>query len=264
MPSLEIPVVLIALGLGATEAVLEELGPRGACRLRALRFFSPGTKVHFGLTPPAGEKVYVFGRILGYGTKGQRFIYHVALESIDEHEEQLTALVDHRTAQLAGGHRDDLLADTIHPPPLARASIRVEADFELEYRVGEAWKRATAGNLSVGGLLMRAHETLAEGMAVEVCFTLPSAILERCSHDAVLSKLWDRAVREAAQAMLRRPFKQLTLRARVVCHRSIARTIVDYGMQFCEVDATARAEIERYCAALHLTKTAVARDPYLS
>jgi hypothetical protein len=254
--SLEIPVVLVAPGLGATEAVLEELDPNGDCRLRSLRFFSPRTKIRFGLGSGAEDRIHLGGSIVAYATKGQRFIYDVELERGDDRAEWILAVVAQRRRQLATGRSGDPLADGVHSPPLARSSVRSEANFRVEYRIGGTWREATAANLSVGGLLMRARETLLEGMAVELRFTLPPAILERCSDDALLRKLWDRAVREAAQAMLRRPFKELTLRARVVCHRAIANTIGDYGMEFCNVDPLACAEIERYCAALHVARQA--------
>lgn len=257
VPSLEIPVVLIAPGLGATEAVLEELDPSTDCRLRSLRFFSPGTRVHYTLTSDAlgGGKLHVYGRIAGYETKPPRFIYHVVLDAMTRTQaERVAASVAERRLQLAAGRSRDLLADTVHSPPLARASVRAEADFDLDYRRGEVWRRATAQNLSTGGMLMRARDVLMEGMAVDLRLLLPSEILEVAVSGAIPETLWDPAVRQAAQAMLRRPFKDLIVRGRVVCHRPIAGTIVDYGIEFCDLGALARSEIERFCAALHVAK----------
>ncbi|HTX59088.1 MAG TPA: hypothetical protein VMH02_05365 [Verrucomicrobiae bacterium] len=253
VPSLELPIVLVAPGLGAIEAVLEDVGRR-ECRLRSLRFFSSGTKVRVALGERGG--IHVAGTIDGYQTDGQRFTYHVSLEPLNGEADALVSLAEERRRQLAAGRCDHPGADGLHQPPLARSNKRADADFELEYRVGGEWKPATAVNLSVGGLLMRARGMLVEGMAVELRFTLPSQVLERCSDDALLAKLWDRAVREAAQAMLRRPFKMLTLRARVVCHRAIGGTIGDYGMEFYNVDPIAYGEIERYLAALHAANAA--------
>lgn len=246
--SLEVPVVLVADGLGATEAVLEELDPRGDCRMRSLRFFSRGTRVTFRLGTP-GDEEYVRGRIAGYETRGQRFIYHVALDALNGSAEGVAWTIGERRRRLAAGHPVEPVADATQRPPLARAKVRTRADFEVQYRVGESWAQGTAANLSTGGLLMRARETLVEGMAVELRFRLPSDVLDRCCDDALLGKLWDPAVRQAAQAMLRRPFKELVLRARVVCHRTIAGNIADYGLEFVDLDTIATNEIERYCTA---------------
>lgn len=252
--SLEIPIVLIAPGLGATEAVLEELDPGGDCRLRSLQFFSPRTQVKFTLgygnrfaLGDAGESIVLRGSIANYAVKGQRFVYDVSLEPAEGLAEQLELLLKHRRH-----------ADGVHAPPLARSCTRAETNFPIAFRIGETWHEASAANISVGGLLMRSRELLVEGMALELRFTLPSSVLERCSDDVLLGRLWDRAVREVAQAMLRRPFKELLLRARVVCHRPISNTVGDYGMEFCTIDALAHSEIERYCAALHVVKSSAA------
>ncbi|HVA33927.1 MAG TPA: hypothetical protein VNG31_07240 [Candidatus Baltobacteraceae bacterium] len=256
--SLEFPIVLIAPGLGATQAVLEELDPNGDCRLRSLRFFSPGTQIEFIVGHDVGTRTRISGRIAGYSTNARRFIYHIELDDMAEGDVEWVSLLVSRRRQHLANKIEDLAADIVHPPPLARASIRAEADFDLEYRIWETWRRATAANLSTGGLLMRAHEVLVEGMALAVRFVLPSTVLERCSEDALLGKLWDRGVREAAQTMLRRPFKELTLRARIVCHRPIAGTIGDYGVEFCSVEPAVRAEIDRYCTALRFARSSSA------
>ena len=253
--SLEYPIVVVAEGLGAAEAVLEELDPSGDCRLRSLRFFSPGTNISFAFGASAAPKTHVFGRIAGYWTKAKRFVYEVELdEMLGVRAERIASLVARRRAELAWGQGGDEAADGQQAPPLARASIRADADFDLEYRVQAAWRHGTAANLSTGGMLMRAHEILVEGMALGVRITLPTGVLERCSEQLAYEKRWESSVLAAAQAMLRRPFKPLDLRARVVCHRSIAGTIRDYGVEFCDIQAPARAEIERYISALRFVR----------
>lgn len=247
--SLEFPVILVAPGLGAAEAVLEELDPAGTCRIRSLRFFSPGSKVEFTFGTAVGRR-HVYGRIVGYATPGKRFVYHVQLEEmLASTRERLAEIVAGRRRELADGAFGPA-ADGIASPPLARASARAEADFDLDYFRTDAWRHATAANLSTGGLLMRASEALVEGMALGMRFTLPTAILECCSRQLAADRAWPPGVLQAARSMLERPFKPLTLRARVVCHRPIAGMVGDYGMEFCDVDAFARREIERYVSAL--------------
>jgi len=75
--SLELPIVLVAPGLGATAGVLEELDSIGDCRLRSLRFFSPGTNVRFALGAKTGGQAHVYGRIAGYTTHAKRFLYQI-------------------------------------------------------------------------------------------------------------------------------------------------------------------------------------------
>ena len=215
-PTLDVPIVLIATGLGATEAVLEDADSSGNCRLRSSRFFSPGTAVEIALASQHVGGAHVSGRIVGYSISGQRFVYQVKLKD--------------STATLLTG----------------TAAER----FDLQYRVLETWRHATGTMLSPTGLLMRAGQTLIEGMAIEVRFTPPSDVLAKQSEHALGGRLWDKAIRDAAIAMIGRPFKSLDLRARIVCHRLIAGTIGDYGMEFCEIDAGSRAEIDRYCTAM--------------
>jgi len=171
----------------------------------------------------------------------------------DRQAARIASIVAQRRAELAAGVTSEA-ADTIASPPLARADIRADADFDVLYRVSTAWRRATAANLSVGGMLMRAHEVLVEGMAVETRFTLPATVLKRAAEHAVPETLWDARVRDAARSMIVRPFKELAIRARVVCHRSVAGAIGDYGMEFCAIDAAARSEISRYCAAFRFAQ----------
>jgi hypothetical protein len=224
-PSLDVPIVLIAPGLGAAEAVLEDADSSGNCRLRSSRFFSPGTTIDLALASQASERVRVPGRIVGYTIAGQRFVYQVKLK---ESPASLLAF----------------------PQPAAGSAELASSRFDLDYRVLQTWRHATGTMLSTTGLLMRTCQTLIEGLAVEVRFTPPSEVLAEQSQRALTNRLWDRTIRDAAMAMIGRPFKTLDLRGRIVCHRPIAGTIGDYGMEFCDADAGTIAEIDRYCTAM--------------
>ena len=88
---------------------------------------------------------------------------------------------------------------------------------------------------------MTCNGALVEGMALELTFTLPSVVLEAYGD------------RQGPPA-LRRPFPQMVLQARVVCHQPAGGGTCNYGLEFRNLPLESREEIARYERALKLAR----------
>ena len=113
-----------------------------------------------------------------------------------------------------------------HSESDARSSVRIPTDFEMTYQTSiTAPRSARMKNVSVGGLLMSAQDTLPIGARAEVRFVVPFS--------------------PAGKA-----HEEVTLQARVVDHRSAENGWYQYHLEFIGLDAATHETIARIVSGL--------------
>jgi len=136
-----------------------------------------------------------------------------------------------------------------------RGSYRALTSFAVRYRREGAvdFTEARVVDLSSSGIRMNCREIMPVGTMVDLRLTLPSSVLDVYPEETVAIDLSD-APRRMGRPDMRRPFAELSLRARVVTRFAPARDREVYGIAFLEIDGYQREEIARFTHALQLAK----------
>ncbi len=253
--SLEYPTTVSTRGAKPANAVIESITAH-ECRLRTVVFFDRHEVVEFDFEADGHPGIHACGRVLERVSKGPRFVYRVRLDRMPAAESDALARAvasTHRSQARERSHRRSL-AQLPTTEALARSSQRVAADFAVQYRTArERFKAGKAGDVSNGGLSMTCGDALLPGEPLELCFSLPSDVLDVHPEETAVLDLRSRSVART-RSDLRRAFQPLTVRARVVSHRPLGDGAYAYGIAFVDLDAHAREELARYAQAVELLK----------
>ncbi|HEV7180197.1 MAG TPA: PilZ domain-containing protein, partial [Candidatus Baltobacteraceae bacterium] len=208
--SLECPTMIRVAGAAPAMAIVEHLTP-AECRMRSVAVFRPGDSAEFDFVVKGAPRITVRGRIASCQQSGPRRVYFLALAAIDRADaDAIIVAVGMVRRNAAMRATPDLPTDN----GLTRASVRVAADFEVHYRIGDDPERtARAENISTGGILMTTGDALPVGSSLELRFTLPGAA------------------------------NDLTVNARIVAHQ---QTSPNYNLAFHSVAEPVREAIARF------------------
>ncbi|HTU83285.1 MAG TPA: PilZ domain-containing protein [Candidatus Acidoferrales bacterium] len=254
-PSLEHATTVAGRGTPPCNAVIESITEH-ECRLRTVVFFDRGEVVEFEFAAPGHARIAARGHVVDRTSKGPRFVYRIRLDRMSAQN------VDELGRAVASTHRRQARERSMWravgslptTEALARASFRLPADFAIEYRTArERFKAARAADVSAGGLSIVCGDGLIPGELLELCFAFPSQVLDVHPEETVVLDLRTRSVAHA-RTDLRRPFKPLTVKARVVSHRPLGGGSYSYGLAFLELEPAARQEVTRYVEALDLIR----------
>jgi hypothetical protein len=252
-PSLEFSTTVSARGLAPAQAVIEYLTVSEA-RLRSVLLFDHNSTVEFSFGLSGRPSVIARGRIASRTQSGPRFIYRVVLDRMSGSEaDELARTVNEAHRRIAMSRS---LARTIPTTDgLTRKAVRVSSEFELQIRTAkEQPKPARCADISAGGMMIACRETLVDGMAVEVRFTLPQDVLDVFPEETIALDIRKREVVRSTRSDQRRPFHEMTILARVASHQILPNGEIGYGLAFHNLDAYTAEEIARYAHASQLAK----------
>lgn len=256
-PSLELRTTIASHGTSANAMVEQVTGNQ--CRLRSVVMLDMNELVSFDVAVPGKPPMSIHGHVTSRARSGPRFIYTIALDRMSTND------VAELGRSLTESNRDrpttrlckiDSFKDLPTPHGLMRAKIRSAAEFPLTFRTAkEAYKTATADNVSTGGLLITSQDALVEGMLLELRFTLPDDVLDVYPEETAVVDLRNPCQRKMVKSRLRAPFSEIVVQARVTRHQPLASGGCQYGLAFMPMPKETREEIARYVDAVRHTKT---------
>lgn len=213
--SLECPTMIKSAAREPAMAIIEMLTAQ-ECRFRSIVGFEIGETVAFDLALHGAPRVVIRGRVTSRAKNGPRTSCVVA---IDGSQSDVPSDIREAAEMALSQARSRSAADLPTGNGLTRSSVRVAVTMDVEYAVsGGSMRRGIATNISTGGMLMRAPETLAVGASLDVAFTLPA------THEA------------------------LRVRARIVAMQPDGHDR-RYNLAFHSVDDAIARAIERFVAA---------------
>ena len=254
-PSIEAVTMLHARGISPVHAIIEQLST-SECRLRSVVLLNNDEPVEFEFAM-FDARTTIRGRVVARAQKGPRFLYSIKLVGMKSAE------IDELSRILMLVHRKGAMSRSLErmqqqlptTDGLTRKAFRVPSQFSILYRTAkEELKIAQAANISAGGLLMTCADALVEGMAIELRITLPSDVLDVFPEETAVLDMRTRAVQHTTRSNMRREFRDMVLRARVVSHHPISPGVYSYGLEFWKIDSVTREEIARYVHAVQLAK----------
>ena len=251
--SLEFATTVSTRGIAPANAVIEQL-TAAECRFRTVVFFDIGDLVEFEFGLDPHQKVFARGAISGRAQNGPRFIYQMRLTQMTAKEVDALAraVADSQRRQAAARSHERLIRQLPTTEQLTRGSLRIATQFQIQYRTPKSGMRdARCNDVSAGGMLMVCAEALVEGEPVELQFTLPSDVLKVFPEETVAIDLSKGTVKSLGNNNPRRPFKEMTVGARVVNHRPLGNGLYTYGLAFTCIDGHQTEEIARYTHAVH-------------
>jgi len=253
--SLEFATTVSARGIAPANCVLEHL-TSNECRFRTVVLFDHGAIVELPLLTAAGTKATARGTIVARASNGPRFVYGLRLDRMtaSETDELARAITDIHRKQAAARKHEQSIRELPTSERLMRSSVRVVTGFDMTYRTPKQdYRKARAGDVSSGGLLMTCNEALVEGEPVELRFTLPADALKALPEQTVTIDV-RKGTATASTPDPRRKFEQMVLGARVVSHRPLGNGTYAYGLAFTCIDGYQREEIARYTHAVQRSR----------
>lgn len=258
--SLELPVVMSVRRLPApVYGTLMEITAHGA-RLRSLVLMERGTDVEFDVNIGSAA-LTILGRVefRRNAMAGARFEYQLSFDAMPESQIDVLAKAVRELEVRAAASRSiqrqiDVLPTTDNN---RRTSYRALSAFPMAFRRdgGDDWAEAKVGDISATGIRMTCEELVAIGSMIEVKITLPSSVLDVYPEEtATIDMSQGTPRRVGGRADMRRPFTEMTLRARVVTRFQPVRDREAYGVAFIEIDGYQREEIARFTHAVQLSK----------
>ena len=245
----------------SVHAQLMDLSAEG-CRVRSLISLEKDKAVSFEFKV-AGKPLILRGRIAARKKLvGQAFYeYGIAFDKLQT--AQADAVVKEvmelqRRAAISRSEARD--GATIAPPPgkgQKRTAYRAMTQFPIKYRregrVGLT--DAEANDLSVGGLRLITNEVFPKDASVILEFTLPQEVLSVFSDSGEPdpSPFGNRGYAEK-KSDRRRPFEPMTIKAKIAARLKDSSGRIVLGVQFLDVDAFTREEIQRYIHAVQIYK----------
>jgi hypothetical protein len=253
----DVPVKFRVRGIAETvQGTLLHIAVSG-CRLRSWILLERGTGLALDWRLSDGKLLTLAGVVAArYGAKsgGVGFEYAVALEALPEREADLlareAAMLERRSA--AARSYDTSLIDISQ-----FTGYRVPNDFTLTYRVEGAridTRIAAACDVTGNALRLRCDERLHTKQVVLLRLRLPDTVLDvhKGSSDDDQLVPGPMGHRNVPRKHLRRPFEELTLRARVAAKIKDSKGRPCYELELLDVDGLAREEIARYIHASQL------------
>lgn len=242
-----------ARGLAPAQAIIEYLTVSEA-RLRSVLLFDHNSTVEFSFGLSGRPSVIARGRIASRTQNGPRFIYRVVLDRMSGSEaDELARTVNEAHRRVA--MQRSLARSLPSTDGLTRRAVRVSSEFEVQIRTAkENAKPARCADISAGGMMIACRETLVDGMAIEVRFTLPDDVLDVHPEETVTLDIRKREVVRSTRSDLRRPFGEMVILARVASHQVLPSGEYGYGLAFHNLDAYTAEEIARYAHAAQISK----------
>lgn len=252
----DVPVKLRLRGAGnPIQATLLHIAVAG-CRLRSWMQMERGTALSFDWRLADGKVLQISGVVATrYAPRngGVGFEYAVALDALPHADADAlareAALLSRRTASARS--YDTSLVDISQ-----FTGYRVPDDFAIAYRSDDprsVRKRAHACDVSGNGLRMRCEHPLRVDEMLVLHFTLPAHVLRVHGGKEDEWVTGPFGHRRVPRKYLRRPFAELTLKARVASRVRDSRRRDAYELQFIDVDGIAREELARYIHASQLS-----------
>lgn len=146
-------------------------------------------------------------------------------------------------------------------PEAKRASYRVAWSFPVEYTIGgiPGVHRATAADISAGGMLIATDILLRREWKLELQFTLPQSVLDMLvKHEPITTSVFGRQSAQKPKAAEQQAFAPMALEAEVTPGIQQARGRYLHGVKFNGVDAPIREELLRFVHAAQLSKRRLA------
>ncbi|MEO9171383.1 MAG: PilZ domain-containing protein [Candidatus Baltobacteraceae bacterium] len=258
--SLEMPIVMSVRRLPAPVygTLMEITGT--AARVRSLILMDRGAEIEFDLGIGSGAPLTLCGRVQNRrnASSGARFEYHVTFDMTAE--AQLDTLTRHvrelerrAAASRSIQHAIDSLPTTDRN---RRGSYRAMTAFPVLFRREDDpnfWE-GRVGDISGTGVRMNCSCVIAIGTMLELRLSLPNNVLEVYPEETAAIDLHGSAPRRIGRPDMRRPFDEMSLRARVVTRFAPTRDREVYGAAFFEIDGYQREEIARFTHALQLSR----------
>jgi len=131
-----------------------------------------------------------------------------------------------------------------------RIAYRAAVEFPVLYSIvgRTGWREASASDLSAGGLRLMVDEDVPVGSLIDLRFTLPNELVRGVYTEKVIE---ERTITGRTHTRHKRippaPFVAMRLRARVVvASLNVRREQFAHGVQFAEIDASTREEVQRF------------------
>lgn len=146
-------------------------------------------------------------------------------------------------------------------PEARRASYRVAWSFPVEFKIGgiPGTHRATAADVSAGGMLLATDIVLRREWQLELQFTLPESVLEvLVKHEPITTSQFRKQYPDRAKAAREKAFAPMVLSAEATPGIQQARGRYLHGVKFKDVDVLVRDELLRFVHAAQLSKRRLA------
>lgn len=256
LKSLEYGSRVSAKGVASSQAVIEQLSAT-ECSFRSVSFFVPGDIVELEFGDDAD--VCIRGRVVSRASIGPRFSYTTSLKVMNASETDALAraLADKYRREAMSRSLERLRSSLLTTENSKRASHRVLSQFPILFRRSsndEAYKSASAGNISSTGLLMVVNDRLKPETQLDLRFTLPSAVLAAYPEETTTLDVRRLAIIRGPRPDERRPFEEMRVGARVATVIENLRGTFACGIEFTQIDGAEREEIARYVHAVQQAK----------
>lgn len=146
-----------------------------------------------------------------------------------------------------------------------RKAYRAPVKFPVSYKAKNALHEvvATAGDLSIGGVLLITPEALSEGTEIELDFVMPIDAVDMGGEQREVVEKTPFGNRKVKKLIPVRPFEPIHCKAKVLKRVGAAPEGTAYGTSFVDMQAFTAEEVARYVHAFQLTqlrKAAAAAD----
>ena len=216
--SLELPTTISARGVRCAPAILESL-TQAECRMRSLVLLDLKAAVQFDIPTSGRSPLELNGQITSRISSGPYYAYTVGLIPMPQLELATLARAIERLAHPKVETRNEtarFASAATELPPRGSAPPTL---FSVFYRSdGRGPRVARATRVASSGMVMTCKDVFRQGECIEVRFALPG--------DAT--------------------YREVTLRAKIVCSQSAGIDTYDYGLAFLNIDPAAREQIARY------------------
>jgi c-di-GMP-binding flagellar brake protein YcgR len=146
-------------------------------------------------------------------------------------------------------------------PEANRTSYRVAWTFPVEYTIKgiPGTHRATAADISAGGMQVATDMILRREWSLQLHFTLPETVLEvLAQHQPVSTSVLGSRYAEKTKVTKQKPFPPMTVKAEVTPGIQQSRGRYVHGLKFKDVDPLVREELLRFVHAAQLSKRRLA------
>ncbi|MHB8146907.1 MAG: PilZ domain-containing protein [Vulcanimicrobiaceae bacterium] len=258
--SIELPIAVSVNGLPApVYATLINISETG-CRVRSLILIDRNRTVEFELHRQARPPLQLRGKVMSRVTPsgGGGYEYGISFNGLPLSERDALTKEILELQRREAASRAQQRATQPTPPATAsgqrRRSVRTLFSFPVRYRLGKSSSPAEANDISTGGLRLMCQEDVPLDTAVEIQFTLPSAVLDIFPPSEERTEITPFGPRKIRLPDNRRPFAEMRLRGRIVSRFAPLRGLEVYGVRFTDIDGYHREEIARFTHAVQLQK----------
>jgi len=247
--------------MGATLVDLSE----GGCRLRT-RLCIPHSQLAFEWKGPT-HKIKLWGEMVGSritATKNAEFGVRFEMPQVEK-DKLVSELHEIQRRMAFKPTEPTSYGDAGGVGRAKRKSYRAPVKFPISYKAQGAMHEvvATAGDLSVGGILLITPEPIPEGTFVEVDFVMPVEAVDLGGEQREVVEKTPFGNRKVKKLIPVRPFEPVHAKAKVVKRIGASPEGTAYGTSFVDLPAFTGEEIARFVHAFQLTqlrKAAAAAD----